>query len=307
MRKVYVTGSSGVLGYEILRHLVAASVPVTGVARSPLPAGPDLPQHTVPDVLGGGWFPEDARDAAIVHCAGLSDARASYGSVPDLYAREVLPQAGFAEALAAKGWRGHLVYLSSAAIYGDPERLPIPETQLPAPKGFYALQKAAVEEALAFLARHHGFRLTILRVANPYGSSRPGSERGVMRLLLDALHGKRDFTIYGSGEGLRDYVHMSDFLTFLDLVLRTPQPDPVTVLNLGSGSGTSLNRLVELVSAAAGRPLRAGRAPSSLEVGSNVLDMRLARERLGWRPRVEIPEGVRRMAADYAAQTEAVE
>ena len=301
--KVFVTGSSGMLGVECLRHLDATGWTATGVSRRPLPGGSaGLTQITVGSVLAADWL-EDA-SAPVLHCAGLSDARAPFDGVTDLLSREVAPQVAFVEAMLARGWRGHLVYLSSAAVYGNPESLPVAEDHPLRPLGFYALQKVEVEQALGFLARHHGFGLSVLRVANPYGGARPLAERGVLRLLFDAARTGAPFTVNGSGEGLRDYLHMTDFVAAVARVLAAPPPpqDPVRVLNLGSGTGTSLNRLIGLVEAATGRRLDLRSVPSALEVASNVLDVCRAERVLGWRAVCGIEDGVRRIAAARAAE-----
>ncbi|MCA0938829.1 NAD-dependent epimerase/dehydratase family protein [Salipiger pacificus] len=298
--QTYVTGCAGVLGFEILRALDAAGLPVTGISRSALPEGsPALPHVRVSDALHPGWLAPGDAAATIIHCAGLSDARRRFGSIGELAQEITLPQTDFVEALAARGWRGHFVYLSTAAVYGDTEDLPIPENREPQPKGYYALHKLAMEEALLFLAAQHGFRLTILRLGNPYGTAMPGRERGVMRLLLDALAGGAPFTVYGSGETSRDYLHMDDFCDAVARVVTTPLPGPVTRLNLGAGEGCSLNALIAKMERATGRQLNLVSEPSALEVKSSVLDISRARRVLDWAPRVSLDDGLVRMVADY--------
>ncbi|WP_240989466.1 NAD-dependent epimerase/dehydratase family protein [Salipiger mangrovisoli] len=298
--QTYVTGCAGVLGYEILRALTEAGQPVTGISRSALPEGARaLPHVRVSDALHPGWLAPGDAGATIVHCAGLSDARRRFASIGAVMQDVTAPQTAFVEALVARGWRGHFVYLSTAAVYGDTDDLPIPETREPQPKGYYALHKLAVEEALLFLAAQHGFRLTILRLGNPYGTAMPGRERGVMRLLLDALASGAAFTVYGSGETSRDYLHMDDFCGAVERVVHGALPNPVTRLNLGAGEGCSLNALVAQMEAATGRQLNLVTEPSALEVKSSVLDIARARQVLGWAPRVALDEGLARMVADY--------
>ncbi|HBT02503.1 MAG TPA: UDP-glucose 4-epimerase [Citreicella sp.] len=298
---IHVTGGAGVLGFEILCHLARLG-PVTGISRSALPAPvPGAAHRRVADVLAADWLEPGEEAATIVHCAGLSDARARIEGVGDLVTREVLPQTGFAEALLARGWRGHLVYLSSAAVYGDSDDLPIPEPREPQPKGFYALQKLMVENALLFLAAQHGFRLTLLRVANPYGGDLPRRDRGVMRLLMDAADSGAEFTVYGGGTGLRDYLHMSDFLRAVERVCLRPPESGITRLNLGSGTGTALIDLIPRLEAATGRRLSLRHAPSQMEVKSSVLDITRARDLLAWAPRVGLEEGLARMVARWRA------
>ena len=156
-----------------------------------------------------------------------------------------------------------------------------------------------MEEALLFLAAQHGFRLTLLRLGHPYGTAMPGRERGVMRLLLDALASGAPFTVYGSGETSRDYLHMDDFCAAVERVATGPLPAAVTRLNLGAGEGCSLNALIAKLEAATGRQLNLVSEPSALEVKSSVLDIARARRVLDWAPRVSLDDGLARMVADY--------
>lgn len=295
MSRVYVTGSSGVLGFELLAHLTATLGPdVTGVARRRLPRGAGrLAQIVTPDVLWPVWLPRDARGATIVHCAGLASPRVPFESYADLSRREIEPQVGFAEALVARGWSGHMVYVSSAGVYGDTDDLPIAESAPLNPKSYYALQKMATEQALMQLANRHGFRLTILRLANAYGSPLAGPGYGVVSILLDALRTGREFKLFGTGESLRDYIHVADFRAAVEQVCTRKLPDRITTLNLGTGQGTSLAQLVTLVQETTGRTLALRRAPLDSELKSSVLDIRKAHRLLGWQPRIGIEEGLR--------------
>ncbi|NDW00682.1 NAD(P)-dependent oxidoreductase [Salipiger sp. PrR002] len=298
--RIYVTGCAGILGYEILCRMHAEGHEVTGISRSALPEGaPALPHVQVSDALHPGWLAPGDEGATIVHCAGLSDARRRFDSIAALNREVTEPQTDFVEALLARGWRGHLVYLSTAAVYGDTEDLPIAETREPQPKGYYALHKLSVENALLFLAAQHGFRLTLLRLGNPYGTAMPGRERGVMRLLLDALATGAEFTVYGSGETSRDYLHMDDFTRAVSQVVTRDLPEQITRLNLGAGEGTTLNGLIARMEAATGRSLNLVSKPSDLEVKSSVLDITRVRQLLGWSPQVSLDDGLARMVSDY--------
>ncbi len=294
---VYVTGSSGVLGFEILSHLHDAGIAASGVARKPLPLrNGQLRQISTPEVLRAGWLPGRA-DATIVHCAGLASPRVHFNEFAELSRRDIEPQLRFAELLVAKGWRGHMVYLSSAGVYGDADRLPIPEHAPLAAKSWYALQKIAVEQGLSLLAQRHGFRLTILRAANVYGAAAAGPTFGVVTILLDALRTGKPFRMLGGGTSLRDYIHASDFCAAIESCCRRPPPGPVTVLNIGSGEGTSLATLTDLLPRIAGGALNIVHQPQEEEVASSVLDISRARAALGWAPVVDLQEGLRRTVA----------
>ena len=301
---IFITGSSGVLGFEALDHLHRQNMwSVRGVARRPLPVSrPDLPCLITDNVLSSDWMPGDATDATIVHCAGLANPRAAFSSYADLAMREIAPHVEMVESLIEKGWRGHMVYISSGgSIYGDVDILPIPETQVPRPKGYYSLQKISVENALVFLANQHDFRLTILRVSNPYGSHVPKKGQGVIPILLDAAMNGTPFTVIGSGQEMRDYLHISDFCRAIEQACTHPLRDKINTINIGSGIGTSLESLIRLITTLTGREINATRSQTPFDVKSNVLDVSLAREILDWQPQVRIHEGIQLMVDDYLA------
>jgi UDP-glucose 4-epimerase len=277
--RIFITGAAGALGGVLLRRFGARA---TGVARQP---GPWL-QAALPEA---GWI-DGAPDAAIVHAAGLSVALAD-GDAQALAA----PHLHFAEALVARGWRGRLVLLSSAAVYGEPERLPVPEGAATGPLTVYGRHKLAIETGLSALAARHGFGLAILRLANVYGTGLDLRRRRVAALVLDALARGATFTVYGDGSSQRDYLHADDFAAAVDGTL---QAGVGGILNLGSGSGTSLTALIAAAERASGRRLALQREPPRPEPRASVLDIARARDVLGWSPRVGLDEGLARMWRD---------
>jgi UDP-glucose 4-epimerase len=292
MGRVYVTGASGMLGGALVAHLAASGRPgVVAVARQSPPAVPGVAVRAWSGLPDAGWFdPADAK-AAVLHFAGAADARADADGLPALLAGEVAPHAALVEALVERGWRGRLILASSAAVYGDAADLPIPETRAPRPRSPYGLAKLLTEQALAFLARRHGFELVILRIANPYGAAaRPG--KGVMRRILEALAEGRTFRVIGDGSALRDYLHLSDFCRAVAAAIDAPLPEDPLVLNIASGRGLSLVELIARLEALTGRRLERVRVPARPEAGSNVLDIGRARAVLGWEPRIGLDAGL---------------
>ncbi len=301
---VFVTGTSGVLGVETLMHMhERTSLTTMGVSRRDLPIHrPDLPNTQVDNVFAADWLCAAEKNATVVHYAGLANPRAQFDNIEDLCEREIFPQINMVERMLVRGWRGHLIYVSSGgAVYGDVDTLPISEDHPPSPKSFYALQKLNVENALQFLANQFKFRLTILRVANPYGSHIPKPGQGVIPILLNAATSGSEFTIIGSGEELRDYVYISDLCRAIEKLCRDPLPRAINTINIGSGVGTSLNTLIDIVVSLTGCTLNLKRSSTRFDVKSNVLDVSRAKELLDWTPQVGIREGVASMVADVAA------
>lgn len=298
---IFVTGSSGMLGYELHDFLTRRMMgPVVGISRQERQAADQrLINHVDQAPLGAGWMTNGALNSTIVHCAGLSNPRRAFDSLSSLTELEITPQIRFAEALVDRGWRGHLILVSSGgAVYGDVETLPIAETAPRQPKGFYGLAKVVVEDNLAFLARKVGFRLTILRVANPYGARIRKPDQGVIPVILDAALGDKAFRMLGNGEELRDYIHISDFTAAVAGACQLADGPLVNIFNIGSGKGTSLRQLIQIISDLSGRQITFDAQPSALDVRSNVLDITQARVVLGWSPKIRIEDGLRILIDD---------
>lgn len=295
MTRIFITGANGMLGFELLLWLSANRAgAVTGIARRlpDLPAtGLDIRLTATP--LDGSWFSGDDAKATILHCSGLANPRIPFASYQDLSRQEIEPNLGLVEALVAKGWRGHLIFLSSGGtVYGDPKRLPIKEYDPTHPQSPYGLQKVVLEQGFAYLAHRHGFRLTILRVANPYGALVAKEGQGVIPILIDAVRTGKPFTLIGSGDEVRDYIHVSDFCRAVEAVITQELFDHVNLFNIGSGQGVSLRALIEFVSDKLGKSPTIVSQPSYVDVKSNVLNIERVEQHLGWHPRILIFDGV---------------
>lgn len=284
--KVLVTGASGALGGALLRHLAATGVPVSGLSRQPapdwLPEGVDWRQATGLDPAD--WYRDSDAAAALIHAAGPSGALPP-GADPEAFAA---PHLAMARALGARGWAGRLVLLSSAAVYVEPASLPVPESAPLKPLGPYGACKLAIETGLA------GTGPVILRLSNVYGTPLDLSRNRVAALVLAALRHGRPFTTYGDGSSVRDYVYIDDFCRAAASATTAP---PGIVLNIGSGLGTTLARLIETAEAVTGLRLVRHPAPPRAEPAASILDIRQAGEVLGWHPGVALDEGLRRLWA----------
>lgn len=298
MADVYITGASGVLGAELTLHLMQdTGSSLRAVSRKPCPLLPtDHPAQIIVDSLfDANWFTHGHRQATILHCAGLSDPRQHFPSVATLTQDHIQPHIAMIEALLTRGWRGRLIFLSSGGtVYGNPLRLPIPETHPTAPISHYGLHKLLLEHAMAHLAITRGFELIILRVSNPYGSTLTKPNQGVIPILFRAYHTDSLFQIIGDGAALRDYLHITDLCRAVSLCLNHQMQTPVLTLNIGSGTGTTLAALITLIGDLTHQRLRTRHIPAIHDVHSNVLCNRRAETVLGWQPQVPLREGLHR-------------
>ncbi len=203
-----------------------------------------------------------------------------------------------------------LIFSSSAALYGLPNTVPIPESAPIHPLHPYGHSKAAVEQLLDDVAASEpGWRIARLRYFNPVGAHPSGQigedplgePTNLFPLITQVALGKRPFLpIYGTdwptpdGTGIRDYIHVMDLAeghcsTLTHLLQR--QEDTLLTLNLGTGEGVSVLEMVQTFSTVSGhtidqrfKPRRPG------DTATSVADVALARTQLGWSCRRTLDE-----------------
>lgn len=299
--QIWVTGASGVLGGEIARYLAGRTTePVKAVVRRETAGlqGPQIERVLHPNVFIPSWMDDARPDSVIIHCAGMSNPRATFQNVSEVMDQQVLPNIRMLEGLLKRGWRGRLIYLSSGGtVYGEPLQLPIPETHPCNPINDYGIQKLFVEQALSRLARTWGFELLILRVSNPYGSTASKPTQGVVPILFNAFQSQRRFEIFGDGSAVRDYLYVDDFNEAVECAVRCELSRPVEILNIGAGKGVSINQLIQLMGDMLGRQLDCVHRTEHTNVSSNVLDCRRARDILGWQASTSLEAGLDRSIA----------
>jgi len=190
-----------------------------------------------------------------------------------------------------------LLYISTGgAIYGDVAGGLASEDLRLSPKSYYSAGKAAAEHFIAACCHQYGCRATILRPSNVYGQGQTHREGfGIIPAAFDALVSDREFTIWGSGETVRDYLNVDDFIGLCGKVLRHGMPAAVSTFNASSGKGVSVNALLLAIEKMTGRSLRRKHEPQrSVDVSRIVLDNRKTRAAFDWQPSVELDQGLKR-------------
>ena len=210
---------------------------------------------------------------------------------------------GLLDALKRRGG-GRVVFASSGGtVYGKLKSAPVSEDALLAPITAYGAGKATAEIYLVLYRTMHNLDCRIARIANPYGAGQNPS-RGlgaVTTFLHHALTGQQ-IVIWGDGETIRDFIHISDVATCLVALACAPQSDVDFVINVGTGIGTSLNEIVTALEMFLGRRIQVTRTSTrSFDVPISVLAIERARQVLGWSPRVSFSEGIAHTIADLKA------
>jgi UDP-glucose 4-epimerase len=301
--RVLVTGGAGYVGSTSVEALLAAGHEVTVVDslatghRRAVPEEAELIQDTLANREVVGRLLAERRIDAVLHCAARSIVPESLRD-PALYYRENV--AGGIALLEAMRERGvdRIVFSSTAAIYGIPDRSPVEESDPPRPISPYGETKRAFEGALAWYGAGHGFRGVSLRYFNVAGASETRGEdhdpeTHLIPVLLRSYLDGPPLTVMGTdyptpdGTCLRDFIDVGDLarahLAALELT-GTLSPG-LEICNLGSGSGFSVREVVRAAESVVGRPatiVEGPRRPGDPPV--LVASVAKAADVLGWRP-----------------------
>jgi len=242
---------------------------------------------------------------AVVHFAGLKAVGESVDKPLLYYDNNVGGTISLLQAMAARGVK-KIVFSSSATVYGDPERLPIPEGHALRPANPYGKSKLMIEHLLAdHAAATAGFRYAALRYFNPIGahpSGRLGEDpRGIPNNLLPyvaqvAVKKLPALRVFGrdyktsDGTGVRDYIHVMDLarghVAALDYLNRNSRS---LTVNLGTGRGYSVLEVVKAFERASRRKVPVqfvARRPG--DVAASYADPALAARELGWKAKLRI-------------------
>jgi UDP-glucose 4-epimerase len=311
--KILVTGGAGYIGGTVAALLTARGHnPIifdnlSHGRRDLLPAGVEFIEGELADrtaieklflFAANSGSPFDA----VLHFAALIEAGESMQK-PEIYFRNnTASTLSLLEAMLACGPR-RLVFSSTAAVYGEPESVPIQETARLQPTNVYGESKLLVETMLSWFNQIHGLRYASLRYFNVAGA--PEGPQGITRgeahepeshlipLILDVALGRRaSIRIYGDdystsdGTCIRDYIHVSDLADAHLLALEALEKHSRLVLNLGNGHGFSVREVIESARRVTGRPIPAEihpRRPGDPAV--LVASSDKATRELGWKPR----------------------
>jgi UDP-glucose 4-epimerase len=183
---------------------------------------------------------------------------------------------------------------SGGTVYGNPQTIPIDEDHSTNPVCSYGIAKLAIEKYIAMYASMFGLDYCLLRPSNVYGEGqRLNVGQGIIGVLADrALRGE-NLEIWGTGENLRDYLHIDDMVSALMALLNYHGPH--RVFNVASSEGRSVVEIVSLLTDYLKmRPEVVYKPDRGFDVPANVLDSSRLRHETGWQPRVDLSAGIAR-------------
>jgi len=302
--KILVTGGAGYIGSLVTAELLKAGHEVVVFDslirghRQALPEAATLILGDITDRESLNQVFKSHRVEAVMHFAALIEVAESM-KVPERYYRN--NSAGtltLLEAMLAAGVR-KLVFSSTAALYGNPQRTPIQEDDPLAPTNAYGDSKFLVERMLAWFHQIHELRYASLRYFNASGAARPdlgedhSPESHLIPLILKVALGQRpNISIFGTdyptpdGCCVRDYIHVLDLASAHLLALDALSQSSRLIYNLGTGQGFSVREVVGMARRVTGHPIPAVECPRRPgDPSTLVASFEKIQKELGWKPK----------------------
>lgn len=300
--RILVTGAAGFIGSHLVERLLELGYDVVGVdaltgnytrerklENLDMARGKSGFRFVEGDLLSLEMTALLGSVEAVAHLAGEPGVRASWGPRFGVYLeRNVRATARLLEAAWSEGV-GRVVYASSSSVYGPDGGGPVAEGSARRPASPYGLTKLAAEELVSMYARERGMSATSLRYFTVYGP-RQRPEMALARFISAALAGER-VEIFGDGEQAREMTYVSDVVDATVAALEAVGVAPV--YNIGGGTRTTVNGMLDAVREALGMEIRAERGLAAEgDVRSTWADSGLAMRDLCFSPEIGLEEGV---------------
>ena len=228
----------------------------------------------------------------IIHVASTTTPGDSINDPTIEVAQNMLPTIRFMDYLTGFEDKRMIYVSSGGAVYDPPKNRPIVEEDPLRPLSYYGAGKLSVEFFLRALSSTKQQRITILRPSNLYGpfqAYRKGF--GLIRTILERVSADAPLEIWGDGEIVRDYLYIDDMVDLIGTLLESPSV--VGVYNIGSGTGHSINQVIDAVETVCMKKLKVYYIDKrSVDIESVILDISKIRSAVPWEPRVSIADGI---------------
>jgi UDP-glucose 4-epimerase len=326
---VLVTGGAGYIGSHAVLALKDAGWPVAIIddlsngSRIVVPEDVPFYEGNIANRPLVERIVAEQKIGAIMHFAGSIVVPESVTNPLAYYGNNTVATHALISAAVAGGVR-HILFSSTAAVYGAPEKVPVDEEDAKAPINPYGASKLMTEQMLADCSAAYGFNYGALRYFNVSGADRElrsgqigkGSTH-LIKIAVEAATGKRDHVdVFGTdyptpdGTCIRDYIHVSDLADAHVLALQRliDSPDENLLLNCGYGRGLSVLEVLDALDRQLNQPIRremkprrAGDPPALVAANARMV------EALAWTPRFNDIETIVRDALEWERKLEAIQ
>lgn len=298
--RIVIVGGAGFIGTSLARSLQRADFhPVVldterRLARS-AEALADIDVATFDFVHDRNAVDLIGDASALVHLACTSNPSRSMQDIAGDAESNIAPSVRLFDAAAAAGVERVIFASSGGAVYGNPEKLPVSETEPPRPMSAYGVSKHAIEH---YLALYPGLRGVSMRIANPYGSYQlVGVTVGVVARYAMAAAAGQELEVWGDGSVVRDFIAIEDVMSAFQHAL-TNESIPAGSYNIGSGTGHSINDVIAAIGRSVNRRLEVKYLRArGYDVPEIVLNTNKFSKHTNWHAQVAFENGIEALCA----------
>lgn len=305
--EILITGGAGFIGSHILAQLqgrrdmdVVVFDNLSSGFKEHVPAGMELVEGDVCDEAAVDALFADHHFDAVIHLAAQTMVPFSVDHPVEDCQINLEGVLHVLEACRTHG-TGHILFSSSAAVYGDNLHIPLKETERLVPTSPYGITKMTTEHYLRVYHELYGMDATVFRFANVYGE-RQGEkgEGGVVSIFCKLLSQRQGITVFGDGNQTRDFVYAGDIA---QAIIRALPLKGCHTMNVSTGQETSINDLIRSFEKAVGYTVPVQyTAPRTGDILRSVLSNEALKRDLGFVPAMDLEEGIRRTYDWYRSQ-----
>lgn len=305
--EILITGGAGFIGSHILAQLqgrrdmdVVVFDNLSSGSKEHVPAGMELVEGDVCDEAAVDALFADHHFDAVIHLAAQTMVPFSVDHPVEDCRINLEGVLHVLEACRTHG-TGHILFSSSAAVYGDNLNIPLKETERLVPTSPYGITKMTTEHYLRVYHELYGMDATVFRFANVYGE-RQGEkgEGGVVSIFCKLLSQRQGITVFGDGNQTRDFVYAGDIA---QAIIQALPLKGYHTMNVSTGQETSINDLIRSFEKAVGYTVPVQyTAPRTGDILRSVLSNEALKRELGFVPEMDLEEGIRRTYDWYRSQ-----
>jgi UDP-glucose 4-epimerase len=292
---ILVIGGCGFIGSHIVSELVACNYSVLVYDTN----AKDINNTEGITYINGSFSDLSALESAIerhrvshvVHLVSTTLPKSSNEDMKFDLTSNVVQTLGLLDLCIKHGINKVLYMSSGGTVYGVPQSLPVKETHPTDPTCSYGICKLAIEKYLALYNHLFGLKYVIIRAANPYGPGQnPLSGQGIIATYVHRIQMALPLEVWGDGRVVRDYFDVRDLA---ELCRQALFSEHCGVFNAGSGTGDSINQLIEVLSGLMYiKPQVIYKERRNFDVPTIILDCSRAEQFFGWRTTINLVDGV---------------
>ncbi len=310
--KYLVTGGAGFIGSHLCEALLDKGIEVICLDNFDDYYNPEFKKNNIKSCIKNKNFTlcnaditeisqlnpifQKSKIDRIVHLAARAGVRPSIAN-PFVYEKVNVNGTLNLLELAGKFKIKNFVFSSSSSVYGNSSKAPFSENEkTDSPISPYAATKKSAELLCYTYSELHSLPVTCLRLFTVYGPrNRPDM---AAYMFMDQIHNGKEINVFGNGKNKRDYTYVGDIVQGIMLALEKEYK--FEIINLGNSNPVELNILISLIEKSLGKKAKMNRMDAQPgEVDITYSDITKAKKLLGWKPKVNIEEGINKLAEWY--------